>query len=98
MLKKPVNPSFWAQECVSDEGQLSTPSSAPTISILLPALTEFYLLSFAYVEMSLILAKIFFKFDLELINKNLDWEGESQGHILWWKPKLYVRFIGRNGA
>jgi hypothetical protein len=53
------------------------------------------LCSFAYVEMNLILATLLFKYDMELVNKSLDWEGESHIHIMWWKPDLYVRFIPR---
>ena len=47
--------------------------------------------SFAYVEMSLLLAKIFFRYELELVNKNFDLERESHMHVMWWKPSLKVR-------
>ena len=46
--------------------------------------------------MSLILAKIFLKYNLELVNPTLDWEGQSRIHIMWWKPDLYVRFLERS--
>ena len=46
-------------------------------------------------EMSLILAKIFYTYDPELVDKTLDWEGQSHTHILWWKPALNVRFRSR---
>ena len=51
--------------------------------------------SFAYMEMSLILAKLFFTFEPNLLDKNLDWEGQSRMHVQWWKPELKVRFTER---
>jgi cytochrome P450 len=51
--------------------------------------------SFAYVEMNLILATMLWKYDLELVDESLDWEGQSHIHIMWWKPDLYVRFHPR---
>lgn len=51
--------------------------------------------SFAYVEMSLMLAKIFYQYDLELVDKDLNWEGQSHMHVMWWKPALHVRFHER---
>ncbi|KAK1976432.1 cytochrome P450 [Colletotrichum cereale] len=52
--------------------------------------------NFAYMEINLILVKMLWKYDLELVNKNLDWERESQLHVMWWKPALMVRFKERN--
>ena len=49
-------------------------------------------------EINLILAKMLWRYDLELVDKDLDWEGRSQMHILWWKPDLQVRFRERKGA
>lgn len=51
--------------------------------------------SFAYVEMCSILAKLFYTFDLELLDSGLDWEKESRMHVMWWKPSLPVRFRAR---
>lgn len=51
--------------------------------------------SFAYVEMSLILAKLIFTYDMELLDEDLDWEGQSHMHVQWWKPDLQVRFTPR---
>jgi cytochrome P450 len=48
-------------------------------------------------EMNLILAKLFWRYDLELVNKDLDWEGQSHMHVMWWKPELKVRFHERKG-
>ncbi|TEA19177.1 Cytochrome P450 monooxygenase BOT4 [Colletotrichum sidae] len=51
--------------------------------------------NFAYMEINLILAKMLWKYDLELVNKDLDWEKESQLHVMWWKPALMVQFRER---
>ncbi|KAJ5788986.1 uncharacterized protein N7518_005997 [Penicillium psychrosexuale] len=51
--------------------------------------------NFAYVEMCSILAKLFYAFDLELLDSALDWEKESRMHVMWWKPSLPVRFRAR---
>lgn len=42
--------------------------------------------------MSIILAKLFYTFDLKLLDTELDWEGQSKIHVMWWKPALPVRF------
>lgn len=47
---------------------------------------------FALVETSLILSRLFHRYNLELVNKDLDWEGQSKMHVMWWKPAMYVRF------
>ena len=51
--------------------------------------------SFAIMEINLILAHMLWKFDLELEDKDLDWEGSSHLHVMWWKPELRVRFRER---
>ena len=47
--------------------------------------------SFALVEINLILAKLNFKYDLELMDPRLDWEGQSTLHVMWSKPSLLVK-------
>ncbi|KAK1638560.1 cytochrome P450, partial [Colletotrichum phormii] len=51
--------------------------------------------NFAYMEINLILAKMLWKYNLDLVNKEVDWEQESQLHVMWWKPALMVRFTER---
>ncbi|KAK0636059.1 cytochrome P450 [Bombardia bombarda] len=51
--------------------------------------------NFAYMEINLILAKLFWKYDLELVDPKLDWEGQSTQHVMWRKPDLMVRFRER---
>ncbi|KAK0639400.1 benzoate 4-monooxygenase cytochrome P450 [Cercophora newfieldiana] len=43
----------------------------------------------------LILAKVFFKFDMEAVDKNLDWVGKTRFRLLWDKPKLWVQLNER---
>lgn len=52
----------------------------------------FLTLSFAYVEVNLILAKMHLAYDLELVDETLDWLGEGRLHYNWAKPDLNVRF------
>lgn len=47
-------------------------------------------------EMSLILAKLIFVYDMELLDQRLDWEGQSHMHVQWWNPKMRVRFTARS--
>ncbi|EMF14032.1 cytochrome P450 [Sphaerulina musiva SO2202] len=54
--------------------------------------------NFAYMEINLIMAKMFWKYDLELVDKELDWDKQSQLHVMWWKPELRVRFKERKRA
>lgn len=53
--------------------------------------------SFAYMEINLILAKMLWTYDLELLDQSLDWVAQSQLHVMWWKPELMVRFRPRQG-
>ncbi|KAI1771516.1 putative cytochrome P450 [Hypoxylon cercidicola] len=45
----------------------------------------------AWLEMHKTLAKLFWNFDLELADADLDWHRDSRMHTLWSKPHLYVR-------
>lgn len=42
------------------------------------------------------LSKILFKYDLELMNADLDWESASRCYVMWWKPPVYVMFKERD--
>lgn len=53
--------------------------------------------SLAYLELRLILAKMVYAYDLELIDKDLDWDAQSKIWALWWKPELNVRIKKRPG-
>ena len=45
----------------------------------------------AYAEMRIILAKVLFAFDLELVEKERDWMGEQRVFTLWDKGALMVK-------
>ncbi|KAF2661813.1 cytochrome P450 monooxygenase-like protein [Lophiostoma macrostomum CBS 122681] len=45
----------------------------------------------AYAEMRLIVAKVLFNFDIELVHKDLDWLKDQKLFTLWQKPSLMVR-------
>lgn len=57
---------------------------------------NFSLDSFAYSEMSSCLAKIIFKYELELVDKDLDWEAQSRHYIMWWKAPICVRAYSKD--
>ncbi|KAI0835729.1 cytochrome P450 [Hypoxylon sp. FL0890] len=48
--------------------------------------------NFAWMELNLVLAKILWLYDLELVTKDINWLQDCQVHVLWWKPKVFVRF------
>lgn len=43
----------------------------------------------------LILAKLFFKFEIEAVDKKLDWVGKTRFRLLWDKPELWMRLKER---
>jgi hypothetical protein len=52
---------------------------------------NFVIASLAWAEMSTILSKLYFMYDLELISKDVDWHRDSLMATLWVKPELRVR-------
>ncbi|KAL5041775.1 hypothetical protein BDW71DRAFT_217421 [Aspergillus fruticulosus] len=80
-------PERWLDSETEDVREASQPFSLGTRGCLGQ--------NFAYMEMNLILAKMLWKYDLELVNPKLDWEGQSHMHVMWWKPSLMVRFRER---
>ena len=51
--------------------------------------------SLAWIELSTIIAKLYFTYDLELVNKDLDWQRDARMKTLWKKPELRVKVIPR---
>ncbi|KAH7322518.1 putative cytochrome P450 [Stachybotrys elegans] len=45
----------------------------------------------AWLEMRTTLAKLHYRYDMELVNTEVDWLRDSQMHLLWKKPDLFVR-------
>ncbi|KAI0146314.1 putative cytochrome P450 [Xylariaceae sp. FL1272] len=54
--------------------------------------------SFAYLQMSLVLSKIIYKYDIKLLNEDLDWEAQSKHYVMWWKAPIRVRASNRLAA
>ncbi|KAI5810728.1 cytochrome P450 [Pyronema omphalodes] len=52
----------------------------------------------ALVEMRLILAKLFWAYDMQLKNQELDWVKDSQCNLLWRKPDMFLDFTRREGV
>lgn len=46
-------------------------------------------------ELHTSLAKIFYKYDVELMNTEVDWQRDSEMHLLWRKPQLMARISER---
>ena len=42
-------------------------------------------------ELQTITAKLVYRYDLELVDKELNWHGDSKMHTLWEKPSMMVR-------
>lgn len=42
-------------------------------------------------ELHTSLAKIFYMYDVELMSTEVDWQLDSEMHLLWRKPQLMVR-------
>lgn len=51
----------------------------------------------ALLEMRAIVAKMMWTYDMELKNKDLDWDRDNQCFTLWRKPSLMVNFTRRSG-
>lgn len=54
--------------------------------------------SLAFIELRLMLAKLFLQYDLVHLNPEVRWVNESKMFILWNKPDLRVRLVPRPGA
>jgi cytochrome P450 len=54
--------------------------------------------SLAMLEMKIILSKLLYVYDLELMSKELDLEAESRAYITWMRPAMKIRFIRREGV
>ena len=48
-------------------------------------------------ELHTSLAKMMYKYDVELMNTEVDWQRDSEMHLLWRKPQLMVRISDRAG-
>lgn len=55
-------------------------------------------INLAYMEMHIILARLAWQYDWELVSTDLNWEKENMMYVLWQKPKMNVRFHPRKEA
>ena len=51
--------------------------------------------SLAYMELRVIIARIIWNFDFELVNKEMDWFRDSRVFIMWDKPDLMLKICPR---
>ena len=49
-------------------------------------------------ELDTVLAKLHWKYNLTLLNPEMDWQRDSRMHTLWKKPELMVKVSPRLGA
>lgn len=49
----------------------------------------------AWMELHTSLAKVFYKYDVELMNTEVDWQRDAEMHLLWRKPQLMARISER---
>jgi hypothetical protein len=52
--------------------------------------------SMAWMEMRILIAKMVFLFDYELVDDALDFERDSSAFILWHKPELWTKVTARD--
>ncbi|KAH7322521.1 putative cytochrome P450 [Stachybotrys elegans] len=48
--------------------------------------------NFAHMQINLLVAKMLWSYNLELLTPEIDWEGQSKMYVMWWKPSVKVRF------
>jgi hypothetical protein len=51
--------------------------------------------SLANAEIKLVLARIIYNFDMELVDKNSEWMMNQRVYIIWRKPELMVKLKER---
>jgi len=89
----------WGRRIVSVERQFF-PLPLSSLFILKRSVGLVHVLTdgrLAYAEMRLILARILYAFDLELVNKDVDWFDQKVG-TLWEKPPLPVYLTPVSGV
>lgn len=52
--------------------------------------------SLAYLEMRLLIARLFWRFDLELQPESATWN-KQKSYLLWEKPAMFVKILPRGG-
>lgn len=91
--KKPVNPFPWALASVLGGSEFTCSRKTALMSI-----ADDFESSFAMMEANMLLCRLLFEFDMELVNPSQEWESQCHMHVNWLKPDLPVRFRARNVA
>ena len=47
--------------------------------------------SMAWIEVRILMAKLTYLFDFEIVDKTLDWTADQECYTLWQKPDLFVK-------
>ncbi|PVH91509.1 benzoate 4-monooxygenase cytochrome P450 [Periconia macrospinosa] len=81
-------PERWLNASENDMTNASQPFSVGTRACLGRSL--------AWMELHTCLAKMYYRYDFELLSKEVDWQRDSEMHLLWKKPDLMVRVHQRN--
>ncbi|EMD59105.1 hypothetical protein COCSADRAFT_176329 [Bipolaris sorokiniana ND90Pr] len=76
-------PERWTDENCTDDLDASQPFSYGTRSCMGRSL--------GWMELQTIMAKIIYRYDMELVDDTVDWHRDSRMHTLWEKPPLMVR-------
>ncbi|EUC39618.1 hypothetical protein COCMIDRAFT_10305 [Bipolaris oryzae ATCC 44560] len=80
-------PERWTDEDCTDDLDASQPFSYGTRACMGRSL--------GWMELQTIMAKIIYRFDMELVDDTVDWHRDSRMHTLWEKPSLMVRLKKR---
>lgn len=80
-------PERWLEKNLVDDHEASQPFSMGPRGCLGRNL--------AWIELSLLLSKILWVYDIELLNTDVDWLRDSKMAMLWKKPKLMVKTTPR---
>ncbi|KAF4336116.1 isotrichodermin C-15 hydroxylase (cytochrome P-450 monooxygenase CYP65A1) [Fusarium beomiforme] len=81
-------PERWVGEGFGDRKEASKPFSLGPRGCLG--------INLAYLEARIAMASLAWKYDWELVNKDLDWLADVKLHVLWEKPKMMVRYHPRD--
>lgn len=93
MSRRPASPSLWATGLASVASKSSCLHQASRVWALVGLVRPLMgWHSFANLEMTSCLSKMLFKYDLELVSKDLDWEAASKCYVMWLKVPIYVTF------
>lgn len=45
--------------------------------------------------MNVTVSRLVFRYEFEMLNKDVDWHRDSEMHLLWKKPEILVKFTER---